>query len=418
MLWMLSFVGALQAGAPTHTFAISLEGATRRAVVVSPTVAAAIGAVRAPRGLRAEAWWPFPDNPTLEYGRVRRRAGLSTVYDREWAVTQEIEIAGQWAFRGSAASALVRSAEARAQDARRLAALEARRAYVALAVAERRAALTDSTAVFAERLAGFALRVFEAGEANRLELNAAVLEGARARSAAQRALAEMEAAAAELARILALSRDSTPRTTPLPAVPALAWSSDTVLLGIAHRRRPDLRASEELWRSTHRSVTAARLSLVPSLTVAAVGGREAGTDDLLGIAVGIRVPLFHRQQGAIGAAAAERAAARAEETATRRAILAEALSAGARFARARLAERRFATDVLQAAAENVALTERALTEGEVSVTEVLVLRRTAVDAQLEYLDVLRDAYGAWFELAAALAAAPSELITMLGVEDR
>jgi hypothetical protein len=54
-----------------------------------------------------------------------------------------------------------------------------------------------------------------------------------------------------------------------------------------------------------------------------------------------------------------------------------------------------------------------LAEGEVSVTDVLVLRGTAVAAQLEYLDVLRDAASAWFELSAALAIEPSALSAIL-----
>jgi cobalt-zinc-cadmium efflux system outer membrane protein len=414
---VVALVGTLLLIAPQDTIVLTIDEAKARALAVSPSVAASVGAVRAPRGVRAEAWWPFPDNPTLEYGRVRRRSGVSTTYDRQWSVTQEIEIAGQWAWRGSAATALVRSAEARVDDARRLAALEARRAYATLAVAERRAALTDSAAAFAERLAGYARQQFEAGEVNRLEWNAAVLEAARARSTAERAQAEAAAAAADLARLLALPADSTPRTTALPAIPAFRWDSDSVLLALARARRPDLRASEALRRSADRNVTAARLSFIPNLTVSAFDGREARTDRLLGLAVGLRIPLFHRQQAGIGAAESERAAARAELAAIERAVQADVLAAGARFVRARAAERRFVTEVLRAATENVTLTERALSEGEVSVTDVLVLRATAVNAQLEYLEVLRDATEAWFELAAAIAAEPADLAALLGTGD-
>lgn len=414
---VVALVGALLLVAPQDTVVLTIDEATARALVVSPTVAASVGAVRAPRGIRAEAWWPLPDNPTLEYGRVRRRTTSGTFYDREWALTQDIEIAGQWAFRGSAATALVRSAEARVDDARRVVALEARRAYAALAVAERRAALTDSAAAFAERLAEFARQQFEAGELNRLEWNAAVLEAARLRSGAERARAGAAAAAADLGRLLALPDDSTPHTTALPAIPALRWQSDSVLLSLARARRPDLKASKALRRSVDRNVTAARLSFIPNLTISAFDGREAGTDRLLGFAVGVKIPLFHRQQARIGAAEAERAAARAELAATERAVQADVRAAGARFLRARAAERRFASEVLRAATENVTLTERALAEGEVSLTDVLVLRATAVSAQLEYLDVLRDASDAWFELAAALAAEPADLAALLGTGD-
>lgn len=414
---VLALISAVALIASQDTLVLTIDEATARAVALSPSVSASIGAVRGPRGLRAEAWWPFPDNPTLEYGRVRRQNGVSTTYDRQWSVTQEIEIAGQWGWRGSAATAVVRSAEARVEDARRLVALEARRAYAALAIAERRASLMDSAAGFAERLADFARRQFEAGELNRLEWNAAALEAARGRSAAERVGAEAAAAAANLGRLLALPHDSTPRTIALAAIPDLRWDSDTWLLALARTRRPDLRASEALRRSADRNVTAARLSFIPNLTVSVFEGREAGTDRLWGVGVGLKIPLFHRQQAGIGAAIAARAAARAELAATERAVQAEVLAAGARFLRARAAERRFATEVLRAATENVILTERALSEGEVSLTDVLVLRATAVNAQLEYLDVLRDASDAWFELAATLAAEPTDLATLLGMGD-
>ena len=411
---IVALVSAVLFAAVQDTVVLTLDHAVARAIAVSPLRAAAIGAVRGPRGQRAEAWYPFPDNPTLEYGRVRRESGLSTTYDREWNLTQEVEIAGQWWWRGRAASAFVNAAEARVDNASRLAALETRRTYAALAVAERRAALSDSAAAFAERLSGFARRQFESGEINRLERNAATLEAARAQSTAERARAGAAEAAADLARLLALPHDSVPRTADLPAVPDLRWASDSALVAIARIRRPDLLASEEWRRGTDRAAVAARLSFIPNLTLSAHQGREAGTDRLWGFGLGLRIPLFHRQQASRGTAALEVAAARAELVAAERAVQAEALSAGARFLGAHAAERRFATEVLRAATENVTLTERALAEGEVSLTEVLVLRSIAVSAQLEYLDVLEAAADAWFELAAALAAEPAELATLLG----
>ena len=396
------------------TVVLGVEAAVARALRVSPTVAAALGAVRAPRGIRAETRWPFPDNPTLEYGRVRRRSGVASVYDRQWSLSQNVEIAGQGAVRSASARALIRSVELRVDEARRVVALETRRAYATLAIAERRAALLDSSALFAERLAEFAEKQFVAGEFNRLERNVVVLETARARSAADRARAQVAHAAADLSRLLGLPRDSTQRTTSLPAVPDLRWASDAALVTLARDRRPDLHASAEMQLSAGRAAAAARLALVPNLTISAFNGREAATDELLGVAIGVSIPLFHRQQTNIGAADAGRIASEAALASNERAVQAEVLAAAARFLRARSAERRFAGEVLRVASENVRLTERALAEGEVSLTEVLVLRTTAAGAQLEYLDVLHDAWSAWFELAAALAAEPAELATLLG----
>jgi cobalt-zinc-cadmium efflux system outer membrane protein len=396
-------------GDPQGTLTLSLEAAALRAADQSPAVAAAAAAIRAPRALRAEARWPVPDNPSLDFGRVRRASGSSASYDRSWALTQDVEIGGQWLLRGDRADELVRSAEAVLMETRRRVALEARRSYVALAIAERKALLTDSAATFAERLAQFALRQFEAGEINRLELNATVLDAARARSTAERAMAEVGADQANLSRQLGLPPDSVPRTDSLPSVPAFDWGSDQLLVALARSRRPDLRAAAAARAGADRALSLARRSVVPNVMVSVFGGTESLTDRLQGVSVGFRVPLLYRQTAAIGAAEADRAGALAGETSTARSIDAEVVAAASRFRHGRRAALRFAADAVRAATENVTLTERALTEGEVSLTNVLVLRGTVVAGQLEYLDVLREAMEAWFELAAAVAAEPSEV---------
>jgi outer membrane protein TolC len=288
---------------------------------------------------------------------------------------------------------------------------------VVLALAERRAALVDSNAVFAERLAQSARRQLDAGEVNRLEYNAAVLESARARSAAERAGGRREAAAANLARLLALGPDSVPKTAPLPPVPELRAADEARLLSVARSRRPDLAAAVFETEAAKRALSLAHRSLIPNLTFSIFSGREEATDDLFGFSVGLSIPLFRRRQADVGAARAGHSIARAEAAAIGRLLEAEVRSAAARYARAASAERRFAAEVLRAATENVTLTERALEEGEVSVTDVVVLRSAAVAAQLEHLEVLGEAYLAWFELAAAFNATPKELVGLIEVEN-
>lgn len=413
MLSVVLLLGALQLGAPQDTIVITLHEAARRAVARSPRIEAALGEVARAKGMRAEGLWPFAANPVIDYARARRVSAGSTTYNYEWSITQEVELGGQSFLRRSAASAFTRASLALVEDSRQRTALEARAAYVALSVAEARTTLMDSAAAFAERLAGFARRQFDAGEMNRLELNAAVLEGARARSAADRGAAEREASMADLRRVLGVGGDSGIRTVDLPQVPDLVWSSDTALLRLARERRPDLLAGRESARGAQSAATLAGRSILPNLALSVSSGQEGGTDDLRGVGVGLSVPLFFRQQAARGAAAADLANARAQLVTVERAVIAQLQTATAAYTRSHAAERRFATDVLGAATANVALTEQALREGEVSLTDVILLRRTAVDAQLEYLDVLTSSYLAWFDLAATLGTDPTDLPSLL-----
>lgn len=410
---VLFVLAALQGGSKPDTLTVTLGEAVSRALAASPAVAAALGDIHRVQGQRAENLLPFASNPEFIYGRTQRTTPATTVHDRDWLISQEIEIAGQSFTRRSASSAFLLAAESRVADARRVAGLDVRQAYLSLALAERQFALVDTTARFAERLAGFARQQFDAGEINRLELNTAVLDAARTRSAAERARAAIATTAAELARQLAVPPDSVLRTAPLPALPVVHWDSTAWLLPLAQSRRPDLIAADAQLQGAGKTLSAAKRAFIPNLTIAAVGGQESGTDDLLGFQVGVQIPLFYNGQAARGAAEAALATARAEQSATTRGIQAELQAAIGRFRSSAAAEQQFAQEVLTAASENVNLTEQALREGEVNLTDVIVLRRTALDAQLEYLAVLANAYTAWFEVAAALDVDPLELPVLL-----
>jgi cobalt-zinc-cadmium efflux system outer membrane protein len=169
--------------------------------------------------------------------------------------------------------------------------------------------------------------------------------------------------------------------------------------------------------AAEKALSLARRSLVPNLSLSAFSSLEEGTDDLTGFTIALTVPLFRYQQTDRGMATAERAAAQAELVATVRRLQAEVQSASARFARAASAERRFALEVLRAATENVTLTDQAFAEGEVGLTDVLVLRTAAVAAQIEHLEVQREVYLAWFELAAAVDAAPADISELIKSEN-
>ncbi len=415
MLAICLLAGALQAGQPADTLALALDAVVRRAERVSPRVAAAKGALLAPQGIRAESIWPFPDNPTLEYGSLRRSGTGSITHDRDLVLSQPVEIAGQWIWRRGAASRRVDAMRYRIDEARRTIAWEARRGYLALVIASRTAALADSAAAFAERLGAYARRQFEAGETNRLDWNLARLEAARARSVAERARGEEAGAQAELSRLLDLGPDSVVVASGLPPLPEMAIAADSLWVALALERRPDLLADRADLAASALDLRVARLDRIPDLTLSWRDGREADLERLRGFSVGLSIPLFHRGQSSMGRAAADRAVSRAAAEATTRAIRADVMVAAARLRRTTAAVRQFETEVLQAARENVELTGQALSEGEVSLIEVLVLRRTAIDAQLEYLAVLHDAMAAWFDLAAAMAIAPDAIPALTGI---
>lgn len=408
---MLFFVLVVSAAlTPPDTLTISLEQAVARAVDGSPRISAAQAAGLASAGVRAESRLPFLGPLSLEVERLRRSGDAPLAsQDTRLGLRQQVDLSGGSFVRARAAGRRVTANAAVVEDTERLVSAEVRLAYLQAALAQRRRGVLDSAAGYADRLAVISQRRLEAGEGTQLESNAAMLEAARQRSAADRAAAAEAAATADLQRLLNLGWEVPVQLEGLPLLPTGPAADHRRLITEAMVRRPDLGVATELLDAAYLDRTAAARDRVPKLTVGWDWGTEAVTTRLTGFSLALQVPLFQRNQGAIGQAAANAGLATAELDDVRRRIPAEVLEAAARFEQALVAERRIASDVLRAAEENVALSQRALEEGALAITEVIVIRSVALAARLEYLDVLQDAYAAWFRLAATVAVTPSDI---------
>lgn len=411
---MLAFVlGTMVSLVPQDTLTLSLDQAVARALLVSPTIAAAEGAVAAPRGLRAESRLPFVGPVQVEGTRATRAVpGQSDTRDWGISVRQSLDISGGSFVRARAASSRIDAAGARIEDARRLVTREVQLGFVNLVLADQRQRLLDSAATLGERLADITRRRLEAGELTLLDANAAVIEAARQRSAAGRATADWVEARATLGRLLALPPDSIAEGRGLPSLPDALTTSPASLLPMALAGRPDLLAARRELDGARQDQRAARSTLIPILDIGWAWAREGADARLGGLIVGLRLPVFQRAQGARGEATAALAAREADQRAIEQEVRAEVLAAAARYARARESATRFDTEILTAADENVRLSERALEEGELGIRDVVVLRSLALAARLEHLDVLRETLHSWYTLAAALAASASELQTL------
>lgn len=405
LVHLLGVVLAL--GAP-DTVRISLRDATTRAIAVSPELVSARGAVAAPRGARSELAWPFPSAPVLAFSRANRTSPTSQAVDRGYSIRQEIDVTGRSFVMASAAAKRITAAEWRVEDATRVVIRDTELAFLRLWTMERRAALLDSAAQTSERLAEIGRVRLAAGAIDRLEANAVLVDAGRQRSMAERAAVDRTGAAAELGRLLNLPVDSVLRTTGLDQPQDIRLPPLADLIAGAVDRRPDLAAAEMELVASDRDVAASRLGLLPRLEIGYDWGNEA-IETIRGFSVGVRVPLFQRNHAERGSTHANQVAAGASVEATRRGIAAEISDAYARWQGARAVQQRLAQNVLRAADENVALSQRALEEGRIAIPDVLFLRSVAVAAQLEYLNVVQDMHAARFALAAALGVRSDDL---------
>jgi cobalt-zinc-cadmium efflux system outer membrane protein len=163
---------------------------------------------------------------------------------------------------------------------------------------------------------------------------------------------------------------SVARTTPVPgAAPTVAAA------------RAALTAAQQTLVFQRRSVAG-----VPAVQFGADARDAPGGQKGLLPTVGLvlPLPLFNRNGGAIEAAHAEVTRAQADLTIAR-------LEASAQLARAyrtlTVADARISRDrtILDAATHNVSMTERAYTEGEMAIGDVLEARRAQHDAQSQYV---------------------------------
>jgi outer membrane protein, heavy metal efflux system len=105
----------------------------------------------------------------------------------------------------------------------------------------------------------------------------------------------------------------------------------------------------------------------------------------------ISLPIFSRGQELQTTGTARASRLRLELEATRAAAISEAESAYAAYTARQAAVASFEQDVLTGLDENERLAQRSFDVGQISLPELLLIRRELVETRLEYLDRLLDA---------------------------
>lgn len=166
---------------------------------------------------------------------------------------------------------------------------------------------------------------------------------------------------------------------------------------------PESLEAEARIRSARAQINLAKAERVPDVKVEALYHRLEGTrENTIDVGLSIPLPLFNRNRGAIreAEAAAVAAEARAKTTAIE-------LTTRLRTARLSLSTaleniRAFKNDILPRADTILKTAEARYSAGDMSLADVLPVRREWANIQLAYLESLRDAMSAWAELKTLL----------------
>lgn len=377
---------------------LTLAEAMRLAEIASPAVRAREAQLSAAEGVRQEAGRILFNNPALTAEGARRRADGVGGRATEWTVgiAQPFELGGQQSRRRDAAAAGLEALRAEIEDARRQARADAAIRFHAVSIAERRVRLERRSTDMFESVSQAVAKRRSAGEDTRLDANVAVIEAERSRNTLAVATEQLLAARSDLATALQLPPEALPEIEP----DAVAVRSETApytldRLLASTQSLPRLRALAAREEAARARMAIERANRVPDVTVGLSTGREGfsdGRERLTTLSVTVPLPLFKRNEAAIGQASTDLTQAEIERATAVRDAQAQVRRLWIRLQSQSERIRRLQGSMLPASADNLGLAVRSRQAGQIGLLEQLVVNRQALDADRELTDALAD-YG-------------------------
>jgi cobalt-zinc-cadmium efflux system outer membrane protein len=354
---MLTFLALITLA---HTAELSATEAVRLALAHDPELAGLRAQVDAARGSRQE-------NAFLRYNPEVDVSASTDGQKLTGAVVQPLSITGEGLSASRSARAGLEAAEAAAERGRFETAAATRRAYARAVVSREQLRFAEADRALLARLRGIAEARLAAGEGVDLDLRLARLEEARALAAWLGAQEEATAADAELAALTG-SQPADLARDPLSAGPGVSRGTG---------RRSDVVSAEAATREARAALARERAAVLPAIGLGAFYEQDGGSA-LFGPAVTVEVPLWNRNQSAVGEARGMLGLAEAEQLST---------EARADTEQARAAER------LAVAEESLLILSPDIS-GEANLADTVLLRSRVVEGQR-----------AWLEARAAVAVA-------------
>lgn len=383
---------------------LTLAEALRLAEATSPAVRAREAQLVAAEGSRREAASLLFNNPELSVERTRRSAATPDGNAREWGlgIAQPIEIGGQQARRREAASASLEALRAEIEDARRQARAEASLRFHAVLAAQRRVRLEQRSVELFDGTAQAVAKRRSAGEDTRLDANVALIEAERARNALAVSQEHLHDAKAELATALQLPPSAVPEVIGDLGVPngaPLPYGLDQLLASAqALPKQRALAAREDAARAR---IGVERASRYPDVTVGLNVGREGpaeARERVTTLTLSVPLPLFKRNDAAIGQAMSDATQAEIERAAATRDGQAQVRRLWSRLESQRERVARLQRAMVAASADNQQLAAKSRQAGQIGLLDQLLVNRQALDAERDLNDALAEFHTTRIEL--------------------
>jgi|SRR6185312_7939289 len=377
--------------------ALTLDEALALAREHGRAVILARGRIEEARARQAQASRRFQENPVLEATGGYRRSGAG-FFDFDATVTQGLYGGRRRSARVAGAQAALDRSEAELAEARRLLLRDVWASFARSRLGQDRVKLLARNRQTAEALLAATERRYEAGEGTALELNRARVAAASARAEESAAEASASTALTDLKGLLGLAepieiQGDLPLRQPLEL--------GTLLAGIG--RRPGLQALTAELREAEAEILLGQALTRPGVGVSGGVAREEGMD-IVRAGIVLTLPVHDRGQETLAVGQARATALRQTLAAAQSAAETEVRGRYSILTHQLAAVRELEHTALPALEDNESLAGKSFEAGEISLGELLLIRREIVETRLAYLDRLLDATLARFELETSAGA--------------
>lgn len=382
---------------PMTELPLTLEHAWQLAEEANPSLKSAQANLAAAEGQLADAQGLLWNNPQIAAERLRRTLpdpGLGERRQREWSVglTQTLEIAGQQGYRRTAAEQELAALRETFEEARRQLRAEVEQKFVRVLALQLRAEMETGLVDLIKENSAVTRKRFDAGEDTKLDANLAEVELGRARNQLETIGEQLMQTRAELATLLQLPAERLPAVKgSLTVKPVLPYTLNQLLATVASR--PQLRAIAHREQAARSRLDLERAATYPDITLGLNSAREGPGDareKIVGLSVSVPLPLFRRNAAGIGKASTELTQAEIEKQAASRDTRARVLTLWQKLDSLRQRTQRLDQSVLQRLEENQRLATTAYRVGEISLIQMLLTARQALDTRREVLEAMTD----------------------------
>ncbi len=365
----------------------TLQQLTQLGLSRNPRLAGARLAVDAASGLALQAGL-YPNPEILISGdEISDNTGPGGIWTTPF-ISQEIVTANKLGLSQGAATRAVDQASLSVQTERYALLAQIRQAYFAVLTLQERVTVLEKLLEVAEQSLDTASKLFEGKQVARLDVLQFQVERGRIRAQLAAARRQRAAGFRNLASLLAVPELPDAPLAGQLEQPFPPYAIDR-LEALVRSYHPEIRAAEAGVEQAQLLLRRAEVEPIPNLVFGAgyIRQNQNRSDDW-GIALGLPVPLWDRNQGNIRAARAELGRARQRVRQVEYDLLQQLALAWGNFTAARDQVELFQRQVLPAARESLRLSRQAYQGGQFEYLRVLQAQRDLVNANLTNLTAL------------------------------